>query len=107
LGAACFWATHTAIVLSVSDPEARVILPIMATCFAGFRPVLSCLSAAAGYGMLRHARWGRMLGLADGFLGLIWFPIGTLLGLYAFWLLLQTEAIALVEAPPGHTGEAN
>jgi hypothetical protein len=98
LGASCFGLTITTIGMSVSDPEAQVILPIIAVGIAGFAGVLSCISVAAGYGILRRARWGRLVGLVDAFLGLIWFPIGTIVGLYAFWVLFQAEAVALFEA---------
>jgi hypothetical protein len=100
IGSACLWVALSAPALAIPEAEPRLILPVFAFGIAGFVAVLSCISIAAGYGMLTHRRWGRVLGLIDGFLGLIWFPVGTILGLYAFWVLFQAEAIPLFEGTP-------
>jgi hypothetical protein len=46
----------------------------------------------AGYGLLRRRAWGRILALVVGFLGLVDFPLGTAIGIYTFWVLLQDSA---------------
>ncbi|MDX1421116.1 MAG: hypothetical protein R3181_14210 [Rubricoccaceae bacterium] len=53
--------------------------------------VYAALYLAAGYGLLRRERWGRILGLVAGVLGLLNFPLGTAIGGYALWALTRPE----------------
>jgi hypothetical protein len=46
----------------------------------------------AGYGLLQRKQWGRVLALVVGFLALASWPLGTALGLYTLWVLLQAPA---------------
>jgi len=46
----------------------------------------------AGLGLVGRKPWARILAMVVGFLGLTAFPVGTLLGLYAFYVLLQDSA---------------
>ena len=50
-----------------------------------------------GYGLLQRRSWARVLGLILGFLNLLNFPVGTLLGAYTLWVLFQPESQALLE----------
>jgi hypothetical protein len=53
----------------------------------------------AGIGLLLGSRgWARILGLIVGGLSLINFPIGTALGVYAIWVLLQPETRRMLGA---------
>jgi hypothetical protein len=99
-GALCLWFLFTGVGLSLPEPEPRAILPIVGTVAGGFIAVLSCISVIAGIGLLRRTPWGRTVALVDAFLGLVWFPFGTLYGIYAFWVLTQTQAVALFERSP-------
>jgi hypothetical protein len=92
VGSACMFVVMTTLAFAEGDAEARQIVPMIALGFSTFLGLLSCISLVAGYGLLKRKSWARVLGLVDGFLGLMWFPIGTLAGLYAFWVLLQAEA---------------
>jgi hypothetical protein len=66
------------------------------------RPLLSCiaifilLKAAAGFcagwGLLEHEPWARMLTLILAFLALFSMPFGTALGVYTLWVLLPAES---------------
>jgi uncharacterized membrane protein (DUF2068 family) len=42
----------------------------------------------AGWGLLSHASWARMLAIVLGCISLIHFPFGTALGIYTLWVLL-------------------
>ncbi len=53
--------------------------------------VLFLPGIVAGIGLLARQSWARILGLVVGGLSLINVPIGTALGAYAFWVLLQPE----------------
>jgi len=92
LGAMFMFLVIVTVAMVSGDPDAQRILPLVATGIAGFMGLFSGISLLAGYGLITVQPWGRVLGLVDGFLGLMWFPTGTLLGLYAFWVLLQAEA---------------
>ena len=56
--------------------------------------VFAALYLAAGYGLLKREPWARVLGMIAGALGLLSFPIGTAIGVYALWALTRPEAEA-------------
>jgi len=56
---------------------------------------LSVPAIIAGWGILKHQAWGRILGLVLGILILFEFPFGTALGVYALWALLNQDTIKL------------
>jgi hypothetical protein len=74
------------------DPDAFTVLGIVGTLVGLFLAALSLPGILAGVGLLRRRAWGRYLALVVGILGLINFPIGTLVGAYAAWVLLQSSA---------------
>ena len=74
------------------DAAAFGILGTIGIAGALFFTVLALPGILAGYGLTRRRPWARILGLVCGFLGLINFPLGTAIGLYAFWVLLQDNA---------------
>lgn len=53
--------------------------------------VLALPSLLAGVGLLRQRNWGRLLAIIVGAFNLLSFPVGTALGLYTLWVLLQRE----------------
>jgi hypothetical protein len=55
-------------------------------------------SILAGWGILRHKNWARILGLVFGVLILFEVPLGTALGIYALWTLLNDETIKLFKS---------
>ena len=61
--------------------------------------VLGLPGLIVGWGLLKRASWSRIPALILGFLNLVNFPIGTLLGGYTIWALFQPEAQRLLEAP--------
>jgi len=48
----------------------------------------------AGWGLLVHAPWARMLAIVLGCISLIHFPLGTALGIYTLWVLIPEHAEA-------------
>jgi hypothetical protein len=76
-----------------SDAEALRILTIVATFVAGVLTVLALPGVLAGIGLLAHKKWGRILALIVALFGLINFPLGTLVSVYAFWVLLQDASV--------------
>jgi hypothetical protein len=79
----------TGIGLAVADPDARLVLPVVGTAVGSLLVLLSLPGLIAGYGLLTAKPWARMLALVIGILNLVNVPIGTLIGVYACWVLLQ------------------
>jgi len=76
---------------SVSDPEARAILPLVGSSVGLLLALLSLPGLAAGHGLLTRKPWARVLGIVVAVLGLFNFPVGTAIGIYALSVLLQTS----------------
>ena len=51
----------------------------------------AAVHAWCGRGLRRRDRWARLVALVLALLNLLLLPFGTLLAVYAFWLLLQEE----------------
>jgi hypothetical protein len=89
------------------DEEASVILVAIGSFVAIFLLVLSIPGIIGGIGLLKRKEWARILVLVLSALQLINFPIGTCIGGYSMWVLLQKETILLfnpvVPATPGQT----
>jgi hypothetical protein len=89
----CFvFALLWGIGLITGEPEATRILGIVGTTVGALLVVLGIPGIVAGYGLLRRRTWGRILAMVVGFLGLVNFPLGTAIGIYTFWVLLQEAA---------------
>jgi hypothetical protein len=74
------------------DPTALGVLTIIGVVALILFAVLSLPGILAGYGLLKRRQWGRILALIMGILNLFNVPIGTLLGAYALFVLLQNAA---------------
>lgn len=84
----------TGIGMISQDRQAISILSTVAVLVAGFLAVLAVPGLVAGIGLLARKSWARILALVVGVLGIVNFPIGTVIGLYTFWVLLQRDADA-------------
>jgi hypothetical protein len=71
-----------------------ISLPIL----VGF---LSILGITGGIGLLSYQPWARYLIIVVAALGCLNIPIGTLLGVYTLWVLLQDETIKLFRPEAG------
>ena len=78
----------------VADPDARVAIPILGG-LGGFLfllvLVLSLPAVIAGVGLLQFKPWGRILGIIMSAISLVNVPIGTAIGIYGLWALLNRE----------------
>ena len=74
------------------EAEALRILAIVGTSICALLVSLGIPGVVAGIGLLRRKTWGRILALVVGFVGLVNFPLGTLVGIYTGWVLLQDSA---------------
>ncbi len=71
------------------DTTAMGILSLIGTIAVIFMAVIAIPSIVAGIGLLHRREWGRILALVVGILSLIDIPIGTALGVYTIWVLMD------------------
>ncbi len=96
--AGIIWAVLSGIGLLSGDPGALSILALIGTVVATLLFFLSAPGVVGGIGILKGWWWARYLVLILGFFNLIRIPLGTILGVYTFWVLMQDEAVAYFEA---------
>jgi hypothetical protein len=77
--------------LLAEDGEAMSVLAIVGTFVLGILVVISIPGIITGWGLLKRKSWARILALIIGFLSLMNFPFGTLLGVYTIWALLAHD----------------
>jgi hypothetical protein len=91
---------------AAADPEeAALALPIIGltgTALIGMLLVLSLPGLVTGFGLLAFRPWARIVGIVLAILQLVNVPIGTILGIYALWVLLNkdTERLFAGALPP-------
>jgi len=59
--------------------------------------VRAALAIAAGYGLMEHTQWGRLIAIVAAILCLIKFPFGTALGVWTLVVLLGYQNSSLYE----------
>jgi hypothetical protein len=75
------------------------IVPAVLVIVAVLMSAVSVVAIVAAAGMLGKRKWGRVLMLVVSFFNLLRIPVGTLLGGYTIWVLLNDETIRIFDAP--------
>lgn len=75
------------------DHDARFVLGLIAKILVGFMFLLSLPGIIAGIGLFKRKEWARILTLIVSVLDLLNFPIGTAVGVYSIWALVQPEVV--------------
>jgi len=88
---------------AVEEEEALLVLSIIGTFIGMLLFVLSVPGIIGGLGLLKHKEWARILVLIVSALHLFNIPIGTALGIYSIWVLVQDETIKLFMTEKGST----
>ena len=87
-----------------ADPEdAAIALPIIGitgTVLTIFLLVISIPGLITGFGLLSWKPWARILGIVLCAIQLIHIPLGTILGIYGLWVLLNSDTERLFSSPP-------
>jgi hypothetical protein len=81
-------------VIHVAEIPAEVTIwlrPLLVS-IGGIILVKSAAGFLAGWGLLQHQSWARILALIIGFISLINIPLGTALGIYTMWVLLPAQS---------------
>ena len=79
----------------VGDESAPNILAAVGCMVPGFLVLLSVPGIVGGIGVLRLKSWGRYMVLVLSVLALLSIPIGTAIGVYSIWVLVQDETAQL------------
>ncbi len=92
---------------AANDPEATRVFTaltnvntLIATVISGLVAGLSIPGLIAGASILARKSWARILGIVVAVLTLVNFPIGTLIGGYAIFVLLQDAATSYFTSSP-------
>ncbi|HEX8208901.1 MAG TPA: hypothetical protein VF584_01845 [Longimicrobium sp.] len=78
--------------LFADDAQTTGFVVLLAGFVAVVMGLLSVPSLVGGWGLLKRRPWARMLVLIVSFFDLLNFPIGTLLGGYSIWVLMNDES---------------
>lgn len=77
------------------DPTALKVLEIVGSVLGGFLIVFSIPGIIAGIGLLKLRPWARILAIIFACFDIFAIPIGTALGVYSFWVLMNDKTIKL------------
>ena len=81
------------------DPDAGLAMPIVGLAGGAlvlFLLILSIPPIIVGVGLMRHREWARISGIIIAALLIFHFPIGTAVGIYGLWALLNGETARLM-----------
>ncbi len=77
------------------DETALNVLGFLAIALPLFLGVISILGLVAGIAVLSYKGWGRIITIIVSALGCFNIPIGTLVGVYTIWVLMQDDTVKL------------
>jgi len=98
------FGTASAVIGVNAEPkDAAIALPfigIAGTMVVVFLLALSIPGLVTGIGLLKFSPWARIVGIVLSVIHLIHIPVGTIVGIYGLWVLLNKETEALFVPPP-------
>ena len=87
---------------AIGDPQAVVILGLAGTFIGGLLLILGLPGVVAGFGLLAHKSWSRYLAITLSVFNLFNVPVGTVIGIYTVWVLMQEKAaMYFTQTSPG------
>ena len=78
-----------------NDPMAMNVLAMLATILSLSLLAFAVPNIIGGIGLFRYKNWARYLVLVISVMSLLSIPIGTVVGIYSIWVLLQDETVNL------------
>ncbi|MDH4257518.1 MAG: hypothetical protein OEZ45_04555 [Candidatus Aminicenantes bacterium] len=90
-----FWFFYGISFIPDVDWQASQILRVVGTWGSGIIAFFSIPEIIAGIGLIKRKEWGRILALVVSFFNLVWFPLGTALGVYSIIILLNDESVKI------------
>jgi hypothetical protein len=79
------------------DRQAMLVTGAVGTFIAVVLIILALPGVITGFGLLKFRPWARIVGIVLSALHLFAFPLGTALGVYGLWVLLNAETLPLFE----------
>jgi hypothetical protein len=76
-------------------PEVLDIVPIILIVIGTLILIFSIIGILGSIGVIKRKEWGRITLLVVSFFNLIHVPLGTMLGVYSIWALLNDDTIRL------------
>jgi uncharacterized membrane protein len=89
-----FFGALATLVGTSSDEHAKLglaVLGLTGIALTAYLVFTSAVSLLCGWGLLKRRRWARILGIVLAAISLIQFPLGTILGAYALWVLFNKK----------------
>ena len=78
----------------------RVVLSFLSISLPLLIGFMSTLGLVGGIALLSYKNWARILVMITAAMGCLAIPIGTLIGVYSIWALMQDDTIKLFKAEP-------
>ena len=75
--------------------EATVVLRFLGTFLPAMFVLTSIIGLIGGIGLLSYQKWARILVMVIAAIGCIAFPVGTVVGIYSLWVLMQDDTVKL------------
>ena len=96
------------IIANLNIPGAQDALLVTSGVLCCFVPGIAA-DFAAGLGLLQYKSWARILAIILGIINLLFFPIGTAVGIYTLIIMFNEEAKALFngEGTPAEVEEVS
>jgi len=82
-----------------ADDEAAAVVPIVATVVSLVLILLAAPGLLGGLGLLKYRAWARIVVVILSVLNLPSIPVGTAIGVYGLWVLLNDETGELFSGP--------
>ncbi len=101
LWAALIFMIMAGIGVATGDETAQAILTVVGCIIPGLLAAVAVPGIVGGVGVLRLKPWSRYLVLALSVLALFSIPIGTAIGVYSIWVLVQDETVELFASGSG------
>jgi hypothetical protein len=79
------------------DAVAQKVLSIVGIALPMFIGFISMIGLIGGIGLLSYKQWGRIMTIIVSALGCFNIPIGTLIGVYSIWVLMQDETVKMFQ----------
>ncbi len=80
--------------------EVLDIAPMILAFIGSLILIVSIIGIISAIGVMKKKEWGRIIVLVISFFNLIHIPLGTILGVYSIWVLLNDETIRLFNPIP-------
>jgi hypothetical protein len=98
LAAIVLWAIVVGAGFLSGEPQAIRITSLVGTAIAFFLVITSVPGIIGGVALLKRRPWSRILLLIISVLELLNIPLGTALGIYTIWALIQDETKQILES---------